>query len=137
MRHLAMTGNIDGGHDLANHFRRGHARHSAFGANLCWDALQRHDGYCSGALGDLGLLGVVTSMITPPFSISARPVFRRRLVLWPLFCDIGLLSSASLNGEFSVRPKRSRGCERAPVMPRLSLPCFILHARLMIHGTPV
>src|SRR5450755_4219222 len=32
---------------------------------------------------------VVTSMITPPFSISARPVFRRRLVgLWPLFWDM-------------------------------------------------
>ena len=31
---------------------------------------------------------VVTSMMTPPLSISARPVFRRRLVLVPLFCDI-------------------------------------------------
>src|SRR5208282_3091939 len=32
---------------------------------------------------------VVTSMITPPLSISARPVLRRRLVvLCPLFCDI-------------------------------------------------
>src|SRR5208282_509902 len=37
---------------------------------------------------------VVTSMITPPFSISARPVFRRRLVVsCPLFCDMGLPSS--------------------------------------------
>src|ERR1017187_2925192 len=37
---------------------------------------------------------VVTSMITPPFSISGRPVFKRRLVvLFPLFCDMGLLSS--------------------------------------------
>src|ERR1035438_2752071 len=36
---------------------------------------------------------VVTSMITPPLSISARPVLRRRLVLLcPLFCDIGALS---------------------------------------------
>src|SRR4029077_227545 len=35
----------------------------------------------------------VTSMITPPLSISARPVFRRRLVLCPLFCDMGLLFS--------------------------------------------
>src|ERR1019366_3813024 len=39
---------------------------------------------------------VVTSMITPPLSISARPVFRRRLVLLcPLFCDMGLLSSCT------------------------------------------
>src|ERR1043165_4671030 len=31
----------------------------------------------------------VTSIMTPPFSISARPVFKRRLVeLFPLFCDI-------------------------------------------------
>jgi hypothetical protein len=31
--------------------------------------------------------------MTPPLSISARPVFRRRLVLCPLFCDIvGLFS---------------------------------------------
>src|SRR5450755_602104 len=40
---------------------------------------------------------VVTSMITPPFSISARPVFRRRLVgLWPLFWDMGWLRFSRL-----------------------------------------
>ena len=33
-------------------------------------------------------LALVTSMMTPPLSISARPVFRRRLVEWPLFCDM-------------------------------------------------
>src|SRR5258708_6042095 len=43
---------------------------------------------------------LVTSIITPPFSISARPVFRRRLVLLPLFCDmvgsfLGQLSAVS------------------------------------------
>jgi hypothetical protein len=27
-------------------------------------------------------------MMTPPLSISARPVFRRRLVELPLFCDM-------------------------------------------------
>ena len=31
---------------------------------------------------------VVTSMMTPPLSISARPVFRRRLVELPLFWDM-------------------------------------------------
>ena len=30
----------------------------------------------------------MTSMMTPPLSISARPVFRRRLVEFPLFCDM-------------------------------------------------
>ena len=31
---------------------------------------------------------LVTSMMTPPLSISARPVLRRRLVLVPLFWDM-------------------------------------------------
>src|SRR5579864_4842208 len=31
---------------------------------------------------------LVTSMMTPPLSISARPVLRRRLVLLPLFWDM-------------------------------------------------
>src|SRR5439155_6116702 len=31
---------------------------------------------------------VVTSMMTPPLSISAKPVFKRRLVELPLFWDI-------------------------------------------------
>jgi hypothetical protein len=30
-------------------------------------------------------------MMTPPFSISASPVFRRKLVEFPLFCDMRLL----------------------------------------------
>ena len=34
---------------------------------------------------------LVTSMMTPPFSISAKPVFRRKLVELPLFCDISIL----------------------------------------------
>jgi len=29
--------------------------------------------------------------MTPPLSISASPVFKRKLVLLPLFSDIGLL----------------------------------------------
>ena len=33
----------------------------------------------------------VTSMMTPPLSISARPVLRRRLVEFPLLCDMGPL----------------------------------------------
>src|SRR5580658_5717041 len=46
---------------------------------------------------------VVTSMITPPLSISARPVFRRRLVVCPLFCDIsGCLSRSRRMGRRST-----------------------------------
>src|SRR5690242_11380667 len=38
-------------------------------------------------------LASVTSMMTPPLSISARPVLRRRLVELPLFWDmVGLFS---------------------------------------------
>jgi hypothetical protein len=33
----------------------------------------------------------VTSMMTPPLSISAKPVFRRKLVELPLFCDMTFL----------------------------------------------
>src|ERR1700726_4765566 len=48
---------------------------------------------------------LVTSITTPPFSISARPVFRRRLVLLPLFCDMSGLFSAG----FGLRLSGSGG----------------------------
>ena len=63
--------------DLADLVRVGHARDAAFGADVGGDALERHDGDGAGVLGDPGLLGVVTSMITPPLSISARPLLTR------------------------------------------------------------
>src|SRR5258706_6588509 len=46
---------------------------------------------------------LVTSIITPPFSISARPVLRRRLVELPLFCDMGGLVS---EGSFQLSAMR-------------------------------
>ena len=39
--------------------------------------LERHDRDGAGVLGDLRLLGVTTSMMTPPRSISARPRLTR------------------------------------------------------------
>ena len=36
---------------------------------------------------------LMTSMMTPPFSISARPVFKRKLVLLPLFSDMNFSHS--------------------------------------------
>jgi hypothetical protein len=60
---------------------------------------------------------LVTSMTTPPFSISARPVFRRRLVLLPLFCDMSGLFSAG----FGYRAAAN-------------LPLF--YSLFTIHGTP-
>ena len=46
------------GHDLANFFGRGHARHATLGANLRRNPLQRHDRYCSGLFSNHRLLGV-------------------------------------------------------------------------------
>ena len=67
----------DRGHDLLDHRRVGHARDAAGGADVGGHALERHDRHGAGVLGDLGLLGVTTSMMTPPLSISARPVLTR------------------------------------------------------------
>ncbi len=53
---LGHDGDVDGGHDFADDFGRGHAGYSAFGADLGGDALEGHDGDGSGAFGDLGLL---------------------------------------------------------------------------------
>ena len=55
---LGHDGNVDHRHDFANLFRRGHTRHSAFGANLRRNPLQGHYGDGPGALGNFGLLGV-------------------------------------------------------------------------------
>src|SRR5216684_8688484 len=55
---LRHDGNIDHRHDLANLFWRGHASHSALGADLRRDALQSHYRYCSGSLRNLRLLRV-------------------------------------------------------------------------------
>jgi hypothetical protein len=42
--------------------------------------------------------------MTPPFNISAKPVFRRKLVELPLFCDM----SFSPNPYFTSRSERRR-----------------------------
>ena len=57
--------------------RIGHARDAAVGADVRRDALERHHRDGARLLGDARLLGVTTSMMTPPLSISARPVLTR------------------------------------------------------------
>ena len=47
---------------------------------------------------------LMTSMMTPPFSISARPVFKRKLVELPLFCDMKLLLLINLNQRPGLAP---------------------------------
>jgi hypothetical protein len=56
--HLRHHRNGDRRHDLPDHFRRGHARHPAFLADVGRDALKRHHRAGARLLGDAGLLGV-------------------------------------------------------------------------------
>src|SRR5216683_639509 len=75
----------------------------------------------------------VTSMITPPLSISASPVLRRRLVLCPLFCDMGVLFS----GNSFQLSAFSRQPSAQPFMGAGS--CVALtsfYSPFSIHGTP-
>jgi hypothetical protein len=56
--HLGHHRDGDGVHDLADDFRRGHAGHAAFLADVGGHALQRHHRAGAGLLGDAGLVGV-------------------------------------------------------------------------------
>src|SRR3984957_14981961 len=73
---------------------------------------------------------LVTSIITPPLSISARPVFRRRLVVLPLFWDMGGLFSRDAlrlapfyNGgcAFFITESQSHREEKSKSLPRRTL----------------
>ena len=73
------------GHDRdADHFHNffnnggvGHTGHAARGADVGGHALQGHDGAGARVFGYLGLFGRGRPPITPPLSISAKPVLRR------------------------------------------------------------
>ena len=65
-----------------DHVGVAHPGHAALGADVGGHALQRHDRDGAGVLGDLRLLGVTTSMITPPLSISAIPRLTREVPSW-------------------------------------------------------
>ena len=75
MRHLAITGMVTAFMMASMTRGVGHAGHAAGGADIRRHTLQRHHGAGAGVLGYLGVLGVTTSMMTPPLSIWARPVF--------------------------------------------------------------
>ncbi len=73
----------DGRLDALDQRRVAHAGDAAVAADVGGHPLEGHDRDGAGVLGDLGLLGVTTSMITPPLSISARPRLTRRVpVSW-------------------------------------------------------
>ena len=84
---LAMTG-METAAMIFDELGAGHAGDAAFSADHGGDALQGHDGDGSGFFGDAACSTFMTSMMTPPLSISARPSLRRRLLGFPLFCDI-------------------------------------------------
>ena len=77
MRHFAITGIGDRGLDALDHRGVAHAGDAAVAADVGRDPLERHHRDRAGVLGDLRLLGVTTSMITPPRSISASPRLTR------------------------------------------------------------
>ncbi len=51
------NGNGDGLHDLLDQLRRAHAGDAPGGADIGWDALQRHDGDRARVFGHFGLIG--------------------------------------------------------------------------------
>ena len=63
--------------DLLDHPRVGHARDAALDADVCGDALERHDRAAPASSAILAWSASTTSMITPPLSISARPPLTR------------------------------------------------------------
>lgn len=72
------------GHGLLNaldHGRVAHAGDATGRANIGRNALERHHRACARVLRDPRLLGVVTSIITPPLSICARFLFSSFLLL--------------------------------------------------------
>ena len=73
MRALAMTGMVTASMIVADQGRIAHARHAAGRPDVRRHALEGHDRDGPRLLGDRAWSGVTTSMMTPPFSIWARP----------------------------------------------------------------
>lgn len=67
--------------DALDHGRVAHAGDATGRANVGRNTLERHHRACARVLRDLRLLGVVTSIITPPLSICARFLFSSFLLL--------------------------------------------------------
>src|ERR1700683_1919284 len=90
MRHLAMTG-IDTVAMISRIFLGEAMRATPPSARICAGTRSSAITATAPAFSAMeACSALVTSIITPPFSISARPVFRRRLV-GPLFGELPLL----------------------------------------------
>lgn len=73
----------DGLLDPLYHLGVRHPGHAARGTDVRRDPLQRHDGACAASSAILACSGVVTSMMTPPFSICASSLLSPYLSLNP------------------------------------------------------
>src|SRR5271165_96957 len=88
MRHFAMTG-IDTVAMISRIFLGEAMRATPPSARICAGTRSRAITATAPAFSAMEACSAfVTSMITPPFSISAKPVFRRRLVELPLLFDM-------------------------------------------------
>src|SRR5882757_1598550 len=108
MRHFAITG-MDTVAMISRIFFGEAIRATPPSARICAGTRSRAITATAPAFSAMAACSaLVTSMITPPFSISARPVFRRRLVLLPLFWDMGGLFSgkqlSALSRQLSANP---------------------------------
>src|SRR5215469_4408735 len=90
MRHLAITG-METASMISRIFLGEAMRATPPSARICAGTRSRAITETAPAFSAISAWRAsVTSMMTPPLSISARPVFRRRLV-FPFFCDISPL----------------------------------------------
>src|SRR5579872_5909300 len=104
MRHLAMTG-IDTAAMISRIFLGEAMRATPPSARICAGTRSRAMTATAPALSAMvACAGVVTSIMTPPLSISARPVLRRRLVVLPLFWDMGGLRKTAVSYQLSAKP---------------------------------
>src|ERR1700722_5876891 len=105
MRHLAMTG-MDTAAMISRMILGEAMRATPPSARICAGTRSRAMTATAPACSAMvACAGVVTSMMTPPLSISARPVLRRSEVLFPLLVDMcepfGL---SALNSQPSAKP---------------------------------
>src|SRR5947208_10848045 len=88
MRHLAITG-METAAIISRIFFGDAMRATPPSARICAGTRSSAMTATAPAFSPISAwLASVTSMMTPPFNISAKPVLRRKLVELPLFCDM-------------------------------------------------
>src|ERR1700686_1208238 len=88
MRHFAITG-METAAMISRIFLGDAMRATPPSARICAGTRSRAITETAPAFSAItACSALVTSIMTPPLSISARPVFKRKLVGLPLFCDM-------------------------------------------------